>query len=574
MGLPLRALAASRRGNINVGGKKRFGAAATAATLLLAGVGAARSYAAAGPASRPADAGIASAANTGSLRVPDSAYAIPPDARFVSAGGSDHNAGSESAPFRTIAHAVAATPAGGTVVVRAGTYRESLGHVTKRLTIQAFPHEQVWLKGSVVVTGFSPAGGAWVKTGWSPSLCHRCFSRAAIDPAYPAAGLPDQVFVDGAPQAQVTRASALRPGTFYVDARGRRLLLGSNPAGHQVEATYFSIAMQFDNRASGSRLLGIGVSEYGPHFTFDQPAMVIGNADDLTFDHDAFDWSATRGLSVYRPGSVVENSSFLYDGANGLHANRADGFEVVGNTFAFSNFEHFSIASGATASIAAMKVTYTTNAVVEWNTFTDNAATAVWFDLDGDNVVIAHNHMARNDGFGVMYEVSARGTIVGNIISAAGRDGIRISGSTNTRIAGNLLVGNAWAQLGVYEDPRTQPNGTLRHDGITWDTAGITAVQNVLAAGTASTGPLFDSFDASHPHQRTTLQMLGDDGENVFVQPGSQTAADVAAWQLTLRGTTQLPTLADLQRATGHEHGSSTVASLPAADAQAVANIG
>ncbi len=555
MALPLRAFSAPRRA-VNRS-KRRAAAVATAASLALAGVGAARVYASGNPGSP--EIPVVSA-NT--LSVPDSAFSIPAGATFVAPNGSDRNPGTAAAPFLTVSHAVAAARPGGTVVVRGGTYRESLGIVTKRITIQAYPHEQVWLKGSVPVTGFAQSGTTWVKSGWSSALCHTCYSSSAIDPAYPAAGLPDQVFVDGVPLTQVTRSNDVTPGTFYVDVRGHRLLLGDNPAGHTVEATNQAIAMQFERTSSGSRLLGIGVMQYGPHFDFDQPAMVIGNATNLTFENDAFDWSATRGLSVLQPGGVVELSTFLYNGANGLHANRADGFLVSGDHFAYNNYEHFSIASTASASIAAMKVTYTQNAVVQWNVFDDNDSNAIWFDLDGYNVTIAHNWIARNAGMGVMYEVSSRADITGNLITDSGRDGVRISGSTNTQVSSNWLLDNNGAQLGVYEDPRTQPNPELRRMGITWDTAGISASHNVFGAGPGASAPLFDSFDAGHPHRRTTLQMLATDTDNVFVQPANVSAAPVAEWQTSLQALTRWPSLVALQQATGHERGSRTVTSI------------
>ncbi len=546
---------------------RRIVTLASVSALALAGIGAARSTAA--TTAEP----DGSAAPAAALQVPDSEFSIPQGAAFVAGNGSDRNPGTQAAPFRTITHAVAVARSGATVVVRAGTYREALGSITKRVTIQAYPHEQVWLKGSVPVAGFVASGQVWVKTGWSDRLCHTCTPRSAIDPAYPAAGLPDQVFVDGRPLAQVTTPAQVKPGTFAVDTQRHRLVLGSDPAGHRVEATYFPVAMQFNSRAAGSQLLGIGVSEYGPQFDYRQPAMVIANTTDLTFDADAFDRSATRGLSVLRSGGVVERSVFLDNGANALHANRADGLLVMGNRFAYSNREHFSIAGTATASIAAVKVTLTTNALVKANYLDDNASNAVWFDVNSYNVTVADNAIVRNAGFGIMYEISAHGLLAGNVVVANGRDGIRVSGSTNVDMWNNTLADNAWSQIGVYDDGRTQPDRAYRARGITWDTAEVRAFNNVLVGGPDATGPLWNSFDGSRPRHLTTLQMVSADDRNLFVslQPAPAAgasaigataigppAAPLAAWQTTLQTTTRWPTLTALQAATGREQGSST----------------
>jgi hypothetical protein len=71
------------------------------------------------------------------------------------AGGSDSAAGSQAAPFKTVAHALAATRAGGgggTIVLRAGTHfvasTLTLTGADSGLTIQGFPGEEAWLSVS------------------------------------------------------------------------------------------------------------------------------------------------------------------------------------------------------------------------------------------------------------------------------------------------------------------------------------------------------------------------------------------------------------------------------------------
>ena len=76
-------------------------------------------------------------------------YPVPSGAIIVSPSGNDAAAGTTSAPLRTLAHAVASAPSGATIVLRAGSYHESVVIPPgKRLTIQAWPGEPVWLDGS------------------------------------------------------------------------------------------------------------------------------------------------------------------------------------------------------------------------------------------------------------------------------------------------------------------------------------------------------------------------------------------------------------------------------------------
>ena len=98
----------------------------------------------------------------------DTNYPIPSHALFVANNGNDHNPGTKRAPFATIRKAISAAHSGGTIVVRGGVYRESLGTLPRRMTIQAYPHEAPWVRGSAPVSRFTPSGGAWIASWSSP----------------------------------------------------------------------------------------------------------------------------------------------------------------------------------------------------------------------------------------------------------------------------------------------------------------------------------------------------------------------------------------------------------------------
>lgn len=95
------------------------------------------------------------------------------------ATGSDANAGSAGAPFKTLSRAFQAASTGHTIVVHAGTYRERIepptGGTTKGIWIQVNTAEAVYCKGSLSVgTGIgsgaaSASGHYWTSTpsnGW------------------------------------------------------------------------------------------------------------------------------------------------------------------------------------------------------------------------------------------------------------------------------------------------------------------------------------------------------------------------------------------------------------------------
>lgn len=90
------------------------------------------------------------------------------------AGGSDSAAGTQGAPFKTVARALAATRAGGgggTIVLRGGTHfvasTLTLTGADSGLTIQSFPGEEAWLSRGTPLAGVtwaqvpSPGPSGW-----------------------------------------------------------------------------------------------------------------------------------------------------------------------------------------------------------------------------------------------------------------------------------------------------------------------------------------------------------------------------------------------------------------------------
>ena len=129
-------------------------------------------------------------------------YRVPAGALVVSPSGSDAAAGSAGAPLRSLGAAVARASSGATIVLRKGSYHESVViPPDKRLTVQGWPGEAVWLDGSVAVSGWVASGGRWRRDGWtvkfdnSPTYTRGAADSTApnwgfVDPAYPMAGRP------------------------------------------------------------------------------------------------------------------------------------------------------------------------------------------------------------------------------------------------------------------------------------------------------------------------------------------------------------------------------------------------
>jgi hypothetical protein len=212
---------------------------------------------------RPAAGAVRSSAATapsGTAAIKDTAFPVPSGAVYVSTSGTDTADGSVSAPLRTVEAAVQRAPTGGTVVLRAGVYREGGIRIDKRVTLQSAPHEQVWISGSDVISKWLKDGTAWRARDWTSPFCQDCYPAGAIDRAHPLAGLPDQVFIDGVPLRRVGARRAVTRGTFFVDPATKALYLGDDPEPAMVEVSARWLALQ---TGSGGR--GIGHPGTGVH---------------------------------------------------------------------------------------------------------------------------------------------------------------------------------------------------------------------------------------------------------------------------------------------------------------------
>ncbi len=480
--------------------------------------------------------------------IPDTNFAIPAGALYVANGGSDSNPGSLAAPFATIHKAVSVAPTGGTIVVRGGTYRESIGGIRKKLTLQAYPHESPWVKGSVVASTLTAGAGGW-SMPFTP-LCGNCYPSGAYNPAAPAAGLPEQVFVDSAPVTQAVTKAAMGPNSFFVDRSANKLWLNDDPTGHTVEVTTLASALTIGGSAAGTAIKGIGFAHWGTVYQGGMNVAIMVSAPNVTFDSDTFAWASSRALGVYGANDVVTNSRFLNNGMNGVTAHMVGGFDFENNEVAFSNYEQWSITPSPFAQIAGVKITHATNTVIRGNDFHDNSANGLWFDQVSADQTIVSNQVLHNTGHGIAVEVSGHTILAGNVVAGNGRDGLKLSGANDVEVWNNTVVDNGWAQIGVYEDPRHTTGAA------TSDTTNVRIGNNIFQAGPNSTKYVFYSMDISKPKHFTTLQMVSVDDHNNFGRTNAAALKFLFSTQASLTTTGHYLTLADYNKASGREHAS------------------
>ena len=445
--------------------------------------------------SRPVPAGGRTARDLdGSGRtVPDSAYPVPGGAVFMATNGSDDSPGTRSAPVHSLNRALALVAAGGTVVVRGGTYRDEYTRggrpavATKPFTLQAFPHEQVWFDGTDVVgpSRFTRDGaGRWYTTWSTPTFCmgnyytraltqpsrtphnDQCaYADSALDPANPMANDPQMVFADGSALHEVGRPDQVDATSFAytqdLASRTGRLYLGFDPAGHYLEATARPSALVV--QGAGTRILGIGFRRYASNIIGQQTtgAVYSAQAPGLVLENDAFVRNAGPAFSGSLQRGVVRHSLFVGNGANGITSNGhfrgggADDTVIETSLFSGNNAEHFDVHCSASCTVGNIKLNHMVGFTVRDSIVqgTSGHAAGIWCDLACTRGVIVRNTVSGNGGDGIVYEVSDTGIIASNLVTDNGGRGMVIA-SANTKVYNNTLAGQL-VPFNIYDDSRS-----------------------------------------------------------------------------------------------------------------------
>ncbi len=517
----------------------------------------------------------------GSAVVGSAAYPVPSGALFVNPTlGSDGASGTVQSPVRTIARAIAMAAAGQTVVLRAGSYHESVV-ITKAITVQAYPREAAWFDGAVPVTNWSRVGSTWVSSGWtsrlddSASFSFGVDEPRILDPAYPYAAKPDQVFVNGSQLGQVGTASQVTAGAFAVDQGAQQLIIGSDPTGRDMRASTLTQAIRVD--VPGVVLRGFGVRSYAPPV----PQMGAirlnrGGTIENLYVRDA----ATLGISV-SGAATIARTTVTGAGMIGIHGNEADGTTVRDSSVTLNNSQHFApgIAAGG------IKITRSRQLKVINDDFSRNYGSGLWLDESCVGITIVGNSAADNDDAGIKLELSDTGFLADNTVTG-GYSGIYLFNSGNFRIYNNAVGGQSVRSLWLDQNERRQsdpsdeghdPRAPIPDPTVPWLTRNVTIANNLIAAGPAERIRVLDretNVSADQMNVNIVSNMFSRNGVllawggpyNVIASSYStvqQLQAKNSAWaNLDSAG----PTLADLAAVAG---GSGTAA-IPADIAAAV----
>ena len=428
--------------------------------------------------------------------------------------GSDSNSGSQTSPWKTIGHAVAASSSGSTIVIYGGTYREgSINLGGKKLTLQPYPHEQVWLNGSLVVSNWVASGSVWVSSGWNYQFAVDTPSEA-IDPNYPLAGHRDMVFIDGMPLTLVDSASQVGPGEFYVDYSNDSIYIGSNPNGHTVEAKDQAVALYISYGADGTIVQGLGFEDYATSYSAAQAGALRVNCNSVTVKDNTFAYNALAGMAAYNPNCTIEGNTFAFNGEKGLTANAINGSLIEGNAFAYNNQDHFADDWDA----AGVKISDSSNVTVKDNLSDSNLSAGFWFDVGCSGTTIVGNESRNDSDSGIFYEISSNAIIASNLVVDSPLTGITVSGSSNVEVYNNTLAGN-------YQDIRVQDDSRVPN------MSNVTIRNNILSNGASNSSEMVLVIDYNSP-PKSAKQMNVTMDYDAYYRTSSSKPSVLVHWSL------------------------------------------
>jgi|GEM_PF-1777631 len=508
----------------------------------------------------------------------------PSNALYVDPiNGNDANRGTEAAPFLTLKNAVRKAAAGQTIVLRGGTYHE-IGIVitTPNLTIQSYPGEAVWLDGSTVVSGWAQEGNAWVHSGWTAKFgSDPTFSWGApdstapswqfVNPEFPMAAHPDQVWINGARQAQVATLGEVVPGKFFVDYATSKLYIGSNPAGVEVRASDLGSptdghtgapkgAAMTVTSAPNVTIRGIGVRRYATAVPDLGTIYVNNQSAGLRFENVEIADNAAVGMSMSDvPDATLQNVSAHDNGLAGIMTTYCDRLLVDSVSATQNNTESFNSAPAA----AGMKVVRSRDAIVSNSRMADNRAIGLWFDEDCYNMTVVSNefsnnsmirhqedaapgtsYLGSNQAHGLMIEISGTGNVANNRFLYNGTVDLYVLMSDSINIWNNTMVGGKVGLKVQNGQGRTRtwtlPSG---YPVLSWVVDNVTVSNNILGGSSANLVTLKDDTG-----QRTGTVGVTLNG-NVYWRADAASPKDMIS---SLKGSTY-PTLAAFIAATGQD---------------------
>jgi len=385
---------------------------------------------------------------------------------------------------------VNAAPEGATFWFEAGVHRLVSINPKDRQTFLG--DDAAVISGSKILTGFVQDGNAWSIGGQTQQAELRAVGemRANFDHA----GYPNVVFMDDKPLTAVDTRSEVGAGKYFFDYGADKIYLGTNPAGHLLEAAVSTYA--FAGAATNVTISGLTIEKYATPIqngTIGYNIPPVGWTIEQNEVRLNFSVGILGGTDTKIIDNHVHNNGQMGLGGNGNNI-LVQGNKIASNGF-WSGIDILWEGGGT-------KFAETDGLIVRGNFSHDNYGYGLWTDIDNTGTLYEDNRVERNSHGGIVHEISYDAVIRNNTFVGNGVDfpqwlwgaAIQIQNSSDVVIYGNTIDmtagGNGISLIqqdrgsGAYGEYLTTRN--FVHD-------------NVIIAGNpeqGASGSIADAFEA------------------------------------------------------------------------------
>jgi parallel beta-helix repeat protein len=341
------------------------------------------------------------------------------------------------APSQSIQAAVDRNAPGTTFCITAGVHRITSPIVPKARDSFVGQPGAVLNGAKVIGRAFARSGRVWVASGQNQ---RNPLVTGVCSPGFSLCGRAEDVFVDDAPLRRVGSLAAVRAGRFYFDYAANKIYIGTNPAGHDVEAAVASGAFRgYRTAAYNVKIRGLTIEKFAN-------AAGVGAVNATTgwvIEDNVVRLNHAIGI---QGGAVIRNNKVERNGELGISLYGGRGALVESNELAFNNYAGFNTSWEA----GGGKFMRTDNLVVRGNYVHDNRGWGIGSDSDNRGTLYENNRIVRNAGTGIVVETSFDTVIRGNTIRNNGFGfkggltgaGIYLNTSQNVDIVGNVIDHN------------------------------------------------------------------------------------------------------------------------------------
>jgi hypothetical protein len=371
--------------------------------------------------------------------------------------GSDSNAGTSAAPFKTIQAAINKANAnnqqkiGTKVIVNAGVYRETVSinpvssQSTAPLTVQAAMAGSAIIAGSDIVSNWSPEpslAGAY-RASWTP-VQSTCAAPSGWPTNFSSIALrTEMIFVNGAPLTQVTALSHLVPGAFYSDTTAGVLHIwpptGTNMSTSVVEAANRPKTLSIVGRTNVV-LRGLIFQEAAS--CINNPSVTVTNGSNILIDTVQALWNNWGGIGVFSSNNyTIQNSVASYNGGIGFMGNQAQYGLYSFNESDYNNWR------GAQAAfydwgMGGTKLFQMRNITVQNHFSYNNQAQGLWFDTDNKNITIDNATLVGNVQAALQIERNEGPVTLQNSHLCSSGAGVNVLTSEKLTVQNNVFYNN------------------------------------------------------------------------------------------------------------------------------------